>query len=323
MPRYDFNGDGRSDILWLYHGNLAVSNWLATPDGNFTINDANAFVGLAAMHTYDAKAVGDFNGDGRADVLWQVDGGGFHQTWLSSADGGFANTFGGSLGFEMGDSHWKIVQTGDFNGDAVDDLLWRHDDGRLSNWLGTATGHFTVNDGNAMAHVSNNWQVIGTGDFNGDSLSDILWRSADGMISNWLGTAAGGYIINDAKALKHAGGEVIAIGDFDGDLRSDLLWQTSNGTVYLTKTLEGGEFAPTQRSLVGAVGAGIEVASVGDFNGDGKDDLLWRFQDGGFSQWLGDGSLVDWLGEMIVNHFNGGSFSVQVPNEWQVADYLL
>jgi FG-GAP-like repeat len=323
MPRYDFNGDGRSDILWLYHDNVAVSNWLATPDGNFTINDAHAFVSLAAVHTFDAKAVGDFNGDGRADVLWQVDGGGFHETWLSSADGGFANTFGGNVGFEMGDSNWKIADTGDFNGDGVDDLLWRHNDGRLSNWLGTASGQFVVNDANAMAHVAPNWQILGTGDFNGDGRSDILWRSAEGMVSNWLGTAAGGYIVNDAKALHSAFDEIIAIGDFDGDSRSDLLWQDSRGNVYLSKTLEGGAFALSPRSPVGSVGDGFEVASVGDFNGDAKDDILWRYSDGSLHQWFGDGTLMDWLGEMFVNHFNGGSFNQHVPNEWQVADYLL
>ena len=54
---------------------------------------------------------------------------------------------------------WKVVATGDYNGDGRDDILWRHTDGTLSNWLGTATGGFTPNDANAAAPVPVSWEV--------------------------------------------------------------------------------------------------------------------------------------------------------------------
>jgi hypothetical protein len=54
---------------------------------------------------------------------------------------------------------WAIHATGDYNGDGVDDLLWRHSNGLLSNWLGSTSGHFTVNDANAMVSVATQWQV--------------------------------------------------------------------------------------------------------------------------------------------------------------------
>jgi hypothetical protein len=38
--------------------------------------------------------------------------------------------------------------------------------------------------------------VIGTGDFNGDGKSDILWRSDSGTITDWLGQADGGFTSN-------------------------------------------------------------------------------------------------------------------------------
>src|SRR5215218_10063421 len=81
MARNDFNGDGRSDILWMFHANVAVSNWLTTPSGGFSINDASAFNWLNAFHLFELKAVGDFNGDGRTDVLWNVDESPFHSVW--------------------------------------------------------------------------------------------------------------------------------------------------------------------------------------------------------------------------------------------------
>ncbi len=49
------------------------------------------------------------------------------------------------------------------------------------------------------------WQIVGIGDYNGDGRDDILWRnSQSGAISDWLGTATGGWAINDANAQQAA-----------------------------------------------------------------------------------------------------------------------
>jgi hypothetical protein len=34
--------------------------------------------------------------------------------------------------------------------------------------------------------VPNAWVVVGTGDFNGDGKSDILWRNSNGDVGIWL-----------------------------------------------------------------------------------------------------------------------------------------
>ncbi len=95
---------------------------------------------------------------------------------------------------------WHVVGTGDFNGDGRDDILWRNDNGQISNWLGQANGGFVINDAVALHKVSTSWHVVGTGDYNGDGLDDILWRHADGTLSNWLGTANGDFVPNDVAA---------------------------------------------------------------------------------------------------------------------------
>ncbi|MES2904174.1 MAG: M10 family metallopeptidase C-terminal domain-containing protein, partial [Pseudomonadota bacterium] len=56
----------------------------------------------------------------------------------------------------------------DFNGDGRSDILWRNDNGLLTDWLGQANGGFVDNGANAFASVATNWQVTGIGDFNGD-----------------------------------------------------------------------------------------------------------------------------------------------------------
>ena len=50
-----------------------------------------------------------------------------------------------------------ILQIGDFNGDAIDDLFWRGDDGSVREWLGQSNGSF-VNNG-VTAAVSTLWHV--------------------------------------------------------------------------------------------------------------------------------------------------------------------
>ena len=44
---------------------------------------------------------------------------------------------------------------------------------------------------------------VGSGDFNGDGRDDILWRSDSGQLSDWLGTASGGFVTNDANAFNN------------------------------------------------------------------------------------------------------------------------
>jgi len=37
-----------------------------------------------------------------------------------------------------------------------------------------------------ISNVPPSWSIVGTGDFNGDGYSDILWRNTDGDVAIWL-----------------------------------------------------------------------------------------------------------------------------------------
>ena len=314
MPSNDFNGDGRSDILWLLGDGQAVSNWLATPTGGFNNNDANALTPLNIMHQFQLIATGDFNGDGRTDMLWRVDGDGY-STWFTEPGGALSVT-GPSAFFNVGDNGWSVAGAGDFNGDGTDDLLWRHSNGTMSNWLGDGQGSFTVNDANALVHVPNDWQIAGTGDFNGDGRADILWRSDGGMLSNWLATANGGFVVNDANALTNFGTtEILGIGDFNGDGRDDLIWRWFGDEVYTNTTFQDGGFYLNEwdSSFVRTVSLDWDVAAIGDYDGDGVDDILWRNDNGAVSNWLGNGNGY----QFTINDANA---LTQVSNDWQVVD---
>lgn len=284
MPSTDFNGDGREDLIWRRQDGL-LSNWLGTSTGGFTVNDQNAWASVD--WTWDVVGAGDFNGDRRDDLLWRrVDG--TISNWLGTATGGF--TINDANAWTTISNAWKIVGTGDVNGDGIDDIIWRHLEGPLSNWLGTKTGGFIINDGAAFTNVTTDWQVTGTGDFNGDGYDDILWRHSNGTISNWLGNMAGGFTVNDLNAWTSAPTDwfVVRTGDFNGDGLEDILWRNSNGTISNWLADTSGGFTPNDANAMIAVPLSWSIWDTGDFNGDGRDDILWRnFNTNQFTNWLG------------------------------------
>ena len=79
---------------------------------------------------WHVDGTGDFNGDGKSDVLWQNDNG-TPAIWLM--DG--TNVIGaGAVGSNPGPS-WHVDGTGDFNGDGKSDILWQNDSGQAAIWL--------------------------------------------------------------------------------------------------------------------------------------------------------------------------------------------
>jgi hypothetical protein len=76
--------------------------------------------------------------------------------------------------------------------------------------------------------------------------------------------------------------ELVGVGDFDQDGVADILRRDhAAGTVSVTTRLgeSGGQSSP----LAADVPRGWQVAAVGDLDGDGSDDLVWRRTETGAS----------------------------------------
>jgi len=112
----------------------------------------------------------------------------------------------------------------------------------VRDWLGQADGSFVGN----IDHVNivTDWHAIGTGDFNGDGMSDVLWRNANGTIREWLGQSDGTFIGNTdhVNFVPAAGAHVVGIADYNGDGIDDLLW-SNNGTITNSLGQPDGSFA--------------------------------------------------------------------------------
>ena len=223
----------------------------------------------------------------------------------------------------------------DFNGDGRDDILWHRDDGALTDWLATEGGSFSPNAANELEVVNTAWQIAATGDFNGDGRDDILWRRADGAMTDWLGNLNGSFTPNAANLLQVVDPQwhIVSVGDFNGDGKDDILWRRSDGAVTDWLGTASGGFTPNAANALFVPDSQWYIVGTGDFNGDGRDDILWQShypmvngRDGFISEWLGNSSggfdpsaFIDFMNSSVVavDDFNGdGRDDIIVADAW-------
>jgi hypothetical protein len=266
--RSDFNGDGRSDVLW-GHASGIYYEWLFS---------GSAYAAQSLGNPGDsAVGVGDLDGDGKADIVWLNSGTG--EVRVSRMDG--SNVLG-SYVLGTVTAGWTLQGVGDVNGDGKADLVWMNaSNGQvvawLSNWNGS-TLSYTVRN---LGSVSANWTIAGVADINGDGIDDIVWFHApSGTVYAWT-MAATGIASAGAIGMVTPGWTIAKIADFDGDGKADLLWRS--GTFNVIWYMNGTSVAAS--TFLPNVTTDWTIIAAGDYDGDGKADVLWRQSGGSVYQW--------------------------------------
>ena len=228
----------------------------------------------------------DFDGDGRPDILWHNTVTGANAVWFMSG----AVRVGIGVLARAGDPRWQPVAAGDFSGDGKPDLFWHNSlNGLTSIWdMDTVNGPKRYGPSEPEPDVA--WTVAGTGDFNGDGRSEILWRhSRTGAISIWSLDGMRRIGVGDLKGDPDITWTIVATGDLNGDGRPDILWRHvvtgDNRVWFMDGTARSGEaWLDSEPDLAWT------VVGVGDFNDDGKPDILWRHAVTGDTRvWFMDG----------------------------------
>ena len=276
-PMLDFNGDGKSDILW--RSGADASYWLM--DGHAATLKAYAGTGGAGFQIANA---GDYNGDGFADLVWAS------PTQLKFGINQAGRFTTGNVSYYGGG--WELFASSDIDADGKSDLLWRQGS-YLSFWLmdgATVKSTGFAGDGGA------GFAVAAIGDFNGDGKGDVAWATSS-SIKIWLNLGAGRFasgpvIVFDSRW------KPVASSDVNGDGKSDLIWQSGSTIAYWLMNGAG----VLGSTISGDAGAEYALVASADYNGDGVGDLA--FSNGTqLKTWINNGSGVFSTGNII---YGGG-----------------
>jgi len=246
---------------------------LANPAGTLVAAPGSPFVAGSGLYSV---AVGDFNGDGKQDLVTEDYFGGNVVVLLGDGKGGFTPAAGSP--FAAG-AVPVAVTVGDFNGDGNQDLAVSNVRGTVTVLLGDGSGGFTEAPGSPF-NAGTSPYSIAVGDFNGDGIQDLAVGSLNlgvNTVTVLLGNGVGGFAPAPGSPFAVGEGPLsIVVGDFNGDGIQDLatanLGDFDGNTVTVLLGDGTGGFAPAPGSPF-TVGTEPWSIAVGDFNGDGIPDL--------------------------------------------------
>jgi len=229
----------------------------------------------------------DYDADGKSDIAW------FGASSLKSSvwkmDG--LTRVSGSMTSVDPSASFQPRGTGDLNGDRRADIIWREaSTNRFKAWImnGSSVGQSSYISG----PLGPQWDVVAVGDIDGDSKVDLIFRnSSNGEIRGWL---MDGFVKRSGGLIGNMTGKTfMGAGDLNGDGKFDLILRDNDSLVLRGWILNG--LAVTQDALLNntcPVGDNWKLDGVGDLNGDGRADIVWRQPALGIaSVWFMDGLL--------------------------------
>jgi serralysin len=135
---------------------------------------------------WHANVIGDFDGDGKAGILFTTDAGqtamwdNFQQT--GPGQGQFLE----QSNLQSNGPTWHAKFAGDFDADGKDDILWQNDNGAVAIWL--MDGDQIKQGFNIDGTTANgpSWKVAAVRDMDADLKADIIFQNdVNGAVALW------------------------------------------------------------------------------------------------------------------------------------------
>jgi hypothetical protein len=269
------------DEIQRYLEQSAIDRWYTGQDTRY--GHGQLFLGRPPL----PSAPFDIDPDGKSDVLW----------WKPSQEQRAFYQMDGTAILRVGQlplqgSTGKLpIGVGDFDGDGAADQLWFEEATRRVQVQITADGSLRT-----IRRLAEGLQVAGVADFNADGTDDLLIRDAR-CGCNYL------WLIYNSSEIRAAGIDrratewlVAAVGDFNGDARADILWKNTSSGRYEVWQIRGLRVVARETLTRLPQGSSWQVRGVGDFDGDGSDDLLWQNSASGWVRvvFMRAGQAVSW-----------------------------
>jgi VCBS repeat protein/HYDIN/CFA65/VesB family protein/centrosomal CEP192-like protein len=264
----DFNTDGKADVAVIEPsdptGLIAVV--LGKGDGSFGLPLSSSIKSVSA----GPMVSGDFNNDGKADIVAFTGGGSgprLLSVFLGNGDGTFQASMDIQAPFNAGT---ETLADGDFNGDGKLDLVITTSDVNgnesVQILIGKGDGTFQTGAGYALPNFFVFTPIV-VGDLNHDGKLDLAAGNGE-FVDVLLGNGDGTFQSPVSYDCAHLYITDLKEGDFNGDGKLDLIVTTYDGVSVLLGNGDG-----TLQPHIDSSFAGLGSVVVGDFNGDGKLDI--------------------------------------------------
>jgi FG-GAP-like repeat/PASTA domain len=254
----DLDGDGAPDVAVANLGPDKVSVLLNIGDGRFR---APVDYGAGLVDYPSSVAIGDLDGDGKADLVIANGGSSTVSVLMNRGDGSFETARDYAAGFEP-----VAAAIADVNGDGGPDVV-SADFGNFSVLLNNGDG--TLRRG--VEHRTEEHSVsLAVADLDGDSRPDLA--IANGRVVGVFLNRSHGSAWSTRNYRVPSPGEAVAIGDLNGDSRPELVVATAHipGTISVLSNTGDGRFR--DRRDYGR-GNYLVAVAIGDVNNDGKLDV--------------------------------------------------
>jgi hypothetical protein len=245
--------------------------------------------------------MGDVNGNGRQDLVFNHVSSGFNQTVVAFANADGTFTMAAPTSYSAAPVNgWSqyVVKTGDFNNDGKTDLAWSRTITTNTTYIGLSNGDGTFEEMPMFTKAGSSWGTdyrFETGNIDGKDGDDLIWNVLIGSnrtyvtLSNGDGTfgtenyepTTGTYQDHPASGWSRPEYE-LSIADVNGNGRDDLAWYTQGKDyhyVYIAESVgdePGSIFSFKSRFDRGTSRGWTNYkVVVGDIDGKAGADLVW------------------------------------------------